>query len=157
MIAASAGVRSGLSRELIIDNGASNDEPQHHRHWLAIPFLRAGEKIARPAAGPDKQAMDYESVLETEASTALNLPLSELKSDYTAAGSFSNLRMAWGDAGREYERRRKWWHRHFRQPLLTAHLTGWIADGKLTGHFPRDHGPAQTCDLERTPPRTTAA
>ena len=34
--------------------------------------------------------MDYESVLETEASTALNLPLSELKSDYSS-GSFSKL------------------------------------------------------------------
>ena len=42
----------------------------------SLPFLRAGEKITRPAAGPDKQAMDYESVLETEASTALHLPLS---------------------------------------------------------------------------------
>ena len=84
--------------------------------------------------------MDYESVLETEASTALNLPLSELKSDYSSSGSFSNLRMAWQDADREYERRRKWWHRHFRQPLLTAHLTDWIADGKLKGVSPEIMG-----------------
>ena len=129
-IAASAGVRSGL-QGTDIDNG-SNSMNLSTIGIGSLPFLRAGEKITRPAAGPDKQAMDYESVLETEASTALNLPLSELKSDYSS-GSFSNLRMAWQDADREYERRRKWWHRHFRQPLLTAHLTDWIADGKLKG------------------------
>ena len=136
-IAASAGVRSGL-QGTDLDNGTST----MNLNTIGIgslPFLRAGEKITRPAAGPDKQAMDYESVLETEASTALNLPLSELKSDYSS-GSFSNLRMAWQDADREYERRRKWWHRHFRQPLLTAHLTDWIADGKLKGVSPEIMG-----------------
>ena len=117
-IAASAGVRSGL-QGTDIDNG-TNSMNLSTIGIGSLPFLRAGEKITRPAAGPDKQAMDYESVLEVEASTALNLPLSELKSDYST-GSFSNLRMAWQDADREYERRRKWWHRHFRQPLLTAH------------------------------------
>ena len=122
----------------IIDNGASTMNLSTIGIG-SLPFLRAGEKITRPAAGPDKQAMDYESVLETEASTALHLPLSELKSDYST-GSFSNLRMAWGDADREYERRRKWWHRHFRQPLLTAHLIDWIADGKLQGVSPETMG-----------------
>ena len=136
-IAASAGVRSGL-QGTDIDNGTSSMNLSTIGIG-SLPFLRAGEKITRPAAGPDKQAMDYESVLETEASTALNLPLSELKSDYSS-GSFSNLRMAWQDADREYERRRKWWHRHFRQPLLTAHLTDWIADGKLKGVSPEIMG-----------------
>ena len=133
-ITASAGVRSGLQ-----ETGAENGIGTMNLSTIGIgslPFLRAGEKITRPGAGPDKQSMDYESILETEASTALNLPLSELKSDYST-GSFSNLRMAWVDADREYERRRKWWHRHFRQPLLTALLTDWIADGKLTGVSPQ--------------------
>ena len=132
-IAASAGLRSGL-QGTDIDNGAGNMNPNTVGIG-SLPFLKAGEKITRPGAGPDKQSMDYESVLEAEASTALNLPLSELKSDYST-GSFSNLRMAWVDSDREYERRRKWWHRHFRQPLLTAHLTDWIADGKLKGVSP---------------------
>ena len=136
-IAASAGVRSGLSGT-DIEDGAVNMN-LNTVGIGSIPFLKAGEKITRPGAGPDKQAMDYESVLEVEASTALNLPLSELKSDYST-GSFSNLRMAWQDADREYERRRKWWHRHFRQPLLTAHLTDWIADGKLKGVSPATMG-----------------
>ena len=132
-ITASAGVRSGL-QETGVDNGTG----AMNLNTIgvgSIPFLRAGEKITRPGAGPDKQSMDYEGILETEASTALNLPLSELKSDYST-GSFSNLRMAWVDADREYERRRKWWHRHFRRPILTAHLTDWIADGKLQGVSP---------------------
>ena len=133
-IAASAGVRSGL-QGTDVDNGASTSMNLSAIGIGSLPFLRAGEKITRPGAGPDKQAMDYESVLEVEASTSLNLPLSELKSDYSS-GSFSNLRMAWIDADREYERRRKWWHRHFRLPILSAHLTDWIADGKLKGVSP---------------------
>ena len=137
-ITASAGVRSGLQ-----DNGAENNGSGAMNLSTigigSLPFMRAGEKITRPAAGPDKQAMDYESVLEAEASTALALPLSELKSDYST-GSFSNLRMAWGDADREYERRRNWWHRHFRQPLLTGLLTDGIADGKLHGITPATMG-----------------
>ena len=77
-ITASAGLRSGL-QGTDVDNGTGN----MNLGTLGIgslPFLRAGEKITRPAAGPDKQSMDYESILEVEASTALNLPLSELKS-----------------------------------------------------------------------------
>ena len=132
-ITASSGVRSGLQ-----ETGADNGIGAMNLSTIGIgslPFLRAGEKITRPGAGPDKQAMDYEGILEAEASTALNLPLSELKSDYST-GSFSNLRMAWQDADREYERRRKWWHRHFRMPIFTSLLSNWIADGKLTGVSP---------------------
>ena len=80
-IAASAGVRSGL-QGTDVDNGASTSMNLSAIGIGSLPFLRAGEKITRPGAGPDKQAMDYESVLEVEASTSLNLPLSELKSDY---------------------------------------------------------------------------
>ena len=40
------------------------------------------------------------------------------------------------DADREYERRRKWWHRNWRLPIFTAHLSNWIADGKLKGVSP---------------------
>ena len=137
-VTASAGVRSGLQ-----DNGTENNGTGAMNLTTigigSLPFMRAGEKITRPGAGPDKQAMDYESVLEAEASTALALPLSELKSDYST-GSFSNLRMAWGDADREYERRRNWWHRHFRTPILTALLTDGIADGKLPGITPATMG-----------------
>ena len=50
-----------------------------------------------------------------DVASALNLPLHELLSDYSS-GSFSNLRMAWQDAEREYGRRRLWWHRHYRLP-----------------------------------------
>ena len=96
----------------------------------SVVFLRAGEKTERPAAGPDKEAQNYESILEAEAATALNLPLSELKSDYSS-GTYSNLRMAWQDAVREYERRRVWFHRAYRLPLYLDALTGWLADGQL--------------------------
>lgn len=133
-IAASAGMRSGLANQGQ-DAGAERQE-LHTFGVGSVPFMRAGEKIARVQAGPDAQAMNYESVLETEAATALNLPLSELKSDYSS-GSFSNLRMAWQDADREYRRRRTWFHRNFRLPIFEAMVSDMIADGLLSGVTPQ--------------------
>ena len=46
----------------------------------SLPFLRAGEKITRPGAlDRTNRRWTMKVCLETEASTALNLPLSELK------------------------------------------------------------------------------
>ena len=48
-----------------------------------------------------KQARKYEGQLERDvSSSALNMPLSELLSDYSSGIVFSNLRMAWVDAQR---------------------------------------------------------
>ena len=96
----------------------------------SVPLLRHGEEVKRIQAGPDVQAMNYESVLEGEAAAALNLPPSELKSDYSS-GSFSNLRMAHQDAEREYARRRTWWHRNYRMPMWREMLAMAFADGAL--------------------------
>ena len=82
----------------------------------SVPYLRIGEEVKRIQTGPDETARKYESQLEKDVSSALNMPLSELLSDYSS-GSFSNLRMAWQDAEREIARRRRWWHRHYRVPL----------------------------------------
>ena len=92
--------------------------------------MKPGESVDRIAAGPDKEARDYESVLERDVAAALNLPLSELRSDYST-GSFSNLRMAWVDAERELLRRRSWWHRHYRLPRWRELLSDAFADGRL--------------------------
>ena len=126
-VAASAGHRSGV---------AGNDADGEPRRALttmpvgSVPFMRPGESVDRIAAGPDKEARDYESVLERDVAAALNLPLSELRSDYST-GSFSNLRMAWVDAERELLRRRSWWHRHYRLPRWRELLSDAFADGKL--------------------------
>ena len=130
--AAAAGARSSVAG----GSDAAPDRQQLHTVGVgSIPFLRHGEQLKRVEAGPDKESRDYESVLESEAGAALNLPLSELKSDYSS-GSFSNLRMAHTDAGREYDRRRKWFYRHFRMPTFHALLSDWIADGALRGVTP---------------------
>ena len=130
--AAAVGARSSVAGAVPLE---TDRQPLHSVGVGSVPFLRHGEKIGRPMAGPDKQAMDYESVLEGEAAAAFNLPLSELKSDYSS-GSFSNLRMAWQDADREYERRRKWFHRHFRMPVFRELLSDALADGTLAGITP---------------------
>ena len=96
----------------------------------SVPLMRHGELVQRIQAGPDAQAMAYESQLERDAAAALNLPLNELVSDYSS-GSFSNLRMAWQDAEREYSRRRMWWHRNYRIPAWREMLTMAFADGAL--------------------------
>ena len=128
-IAASPAGRSGVVGTADRDN-AAGAEPLTSVGIGSIPYLRANEAIARVAAGPDAQAMAYESVLEKDAAAALNLPLNELVSDYSS-GSFSNLRMAWADAAREYARRRTWWHRNYRLPMWREKLTTGFADGAL--------------------------
>ena len=129
-ITASAGARSGLV------DGAGPTEPARQPISAvgvgSVPYLRPGEEVKRIQTGPDESARKYESQLEKDVSSALNLPLSELLSDYSS-GSFSNLRMAWVDAQRELTRRRRWWHRHYRLPLyLDALSTAFAA-----GHLPR--------------------
>ena len=127
-ITASAGARSGLVEQA----GPVDDrrEPIHAVGIGSIPFLRPGEETKRVMAGPDEAARKYEAQLERDVSSALNMPLSELLSDYSS-GSFSNLRMAWVDAEREISRRRKWWHRHYRLPMYLELLSDRFAEGKL--------------------------
>ena len=129
-ITASSGARSGL-----VDQPGQTEEQRQPIHSVgvgSVPFLRHGEEVKRVATGPDEQARKYEGQLERDVSSALNMPLSELLSDYSS-GSFSNLRMAWQDAEREIARRRRWWHRHYRLPAyLDALSTAFAA-----GHLPR--------------------
>ena len=127
-IAAGAGHRSGL-----VDRDATNaagTEPITSTGVGSVPYLRAGESVDRVKVGPDREAREYEGQLEKDAAAALNLPLSELLSDYSS-GSFSNLKMAWTDASREYRRRRLWWHRNFRLPIWRALLSNAFADGQV--------------------------
>ena len=127
-ITASAGARSGL-----IDQAGPTEgrrEPIHAVGVGSVPFLRPGEEVKRIQAGPDEAARKYESQLERDVSSALNMPLSELLSDYSS-GSFSNLRMAWVDAEREIARRRRWWYRHYRLPLYLEILSDAFAAGRL--------------------------
>ena len=128
-IAAAPAGRSGVIATPDRDNAAGT-EPLTSAGIGSVPYLRANEAIGRIAAGPDAQAMAYEGQLEKDAAAALNLPLNELVSDYSS-GSFSNLRMAWQDAAREYARRRLWWHRNFRLPGWREMLTMGFADGAL--------------------------
>ena len=99
----------------------------------SVPHLRMHEKIGRIAAGPDAQAMAYEGELERDVAAALNIPLVELRGDFSSAGSFSNLRMAWTDAQAEYADRRAWWFRNYRIPVWRRLLdAAWMA-----GDLPR--------------------
>ena len=93
--------------------------------------MRPGEAVDRikPPARM-RRPRKYEHQLEMDVASALNLPLHELLSDYSS-GSFSNLRMAWQDAAREYGRRRLWWHRHYRLPMWASILSTAFADGRL--------------------------
>ena len=127
-ITAAAGARSGLVDQAGPTEGRR--EPIHAVGVGSVPFLRPGEEVKRIQAGPDEAARKYESQLERDVSSALNMPLSELLSDYSS-GSFSNLRMAWVDAQRELTRRRRWWHRHYRLPLYLEILSGAFAAGRL--------------------------
>ena len=127
-ITATAGARSGL-----VDQSGPAElqrQPIHAVGVGSVPFLRPGEEVKRIQAGPDEAAMKYESQLERDVASSLNLPLSELLSDYSS-GSFSNLRMAWVDAEREIVRRRRWWHRHYRMPLYLVALSTAFAAGRL--------------------------
>ena len=128
-IVAGSGARTGIvHRET--DNNAAGDQPITSTGIGSVVYLRQGEQYVRAVAGPDKTAQDYESILEADAAAALNLPLSELKSDYRS-GSFSNLQMAHFDASAEYRRRRVWWHRRFRVQIWHALLRDSFASGKL--------------------------
>ena len=129
-VTASAGARSGLVDQAVPTEPAR--QPISAVGVGSVPYLRPGEEVKRIQTGPDEAARKYESQLEKDVSSALNLPLSELLSDYSS-GSFSNLRMAWVDAQRELTRRRRWWHRHYRLPAyLDALSTAFAA-----GHLPR--------------------
>ena len=127
-ITASAGVRSGL----VDQAGTAEPEraPIYSSGVGSVPYLKPGEQVARIQTGPDETARKYESQLEKDVSSALNMPLSELLSDYSS-GSFSNLRMAWADALAEKTRRRRWWHRHYRLPLYLEILSDAFAAGRL--------------------------
>ena len=127
-VTASAGVRSGL-----VDQAATAEPeraPIYSSGVGSVPYLRIGEEVKRIQTGPDETARKYESQLEKDVSSALNMPLSELLSDYSS-GSFSNLRMAWADALAEKTRRRRWWHRHYRLPLYLETLSDAFAAGRL--------------------------
>ena len=127
-ITASAGVRSGL----VDQAGTAEPEraPIYSSGVGSVPYLKPGEQVARIQTGPDETARKYESQLEKDVSSALNMPLSELLSDYSS-GSFSNLRMAWADALAEKTRRRRWWVRHYRLPLYLETLSDAFAAGRL--------------------------
>ena len=129
-ITASAGVRSGLVDQA--GTAEAERQPIHSAGVGSVPYLRIGEEVRRVQSGPDETARKYESQLEKDVSSALNMPLSELLSDYSS-GSFSNLRMAWVDAQRELTRRRRWWHRHYRVPIFLDALSTAFA----AGHLPR--------------------
>ena len=127
-ITASAGARSGL-----VDQAGPSEPSRQSIHNVGIgsvPYLKPGEEVRRIQTGPDEAARKYESQLEKDVSSALNMPLSELLSDYSS-GSFSNLRMAWQDAEREIARRRRWWHRHYRLPIYLDALSTAFAEGRL--------------------------
>ena len=127
-VTASAGVRSGL-----VDQAGTAEPDRRPIHSVgvgSVPYLRIGEEVKRIQTGPDETARKYEGQLERDVSSALNMPLSELLSDYST-GSFSNLRMAWQDAEREIARRRRWWHRRYRMPLYLEILSDAFAAGRL--------------------------
>ena len=127
-VTASAGVRSGLVDQ--VGTAEAERRPIHSAAIGSVPYMRIGEEVKRIQTGPDETARKYESQLEKDVSSALNMPLSELLSDYST-GSFSNLRMAWQDAEREIARRRRWWHRHYRLPLYLEILSDAFAAGRL--------------------------
>ena len=127
-ITAAAGARTGVVNGDPENTGGR--EPITSVGVGSVPFMRPGEAVARIAAGPDEVARKYEHQLESDVAAALNLPLHELLSDYST-GSFSNLRMSWQDAEREYKRRRTWWHRKYRLPMWASILSMAFADGDL--------------------------
>ena len=130
-IAATPPGRSGVIATGEGATAGENGERDINRMGLgSLTYLRANEKIVRPGIGPDAAAREYEAQLEMDVASALNVPLGELKSDYST-GSFSNLRMSWTDAEREYGRRRQWWHRHYRLPTWLEVLDEAFAAGAL--------------------------
>ena len=72
-ITASAGVRSGL----VDQAGTAEPEraPIYSSGVGSVPYLKPGEQVARIQTGPDETARKYESQLEKDVSSALNMPL----------------------------------------------------------------------------------
>ena len=127
-ITASAGARSGL-----VDQAGTAEpdrQPINSARIGSVPYLKIGEEVKRIATGPDKESREYEAQLERDVASSLNMPLSELLSDYSS-GSFSNLRMAWADALAEKTRRRRWFVRHYRLPAYLETLSDAFAAGRL--------------------------
>ena len=114
------------------DTGVKGDTPQSFTALKpgSVPYLTLGEKLTRPGCGPDAQSMAYESIFQTELAASLNIPLNELLSDYSS-GSFSNLRMSWQDANREYSRRKTWFYNAYRLPVFLELLSGAFTRGDL--------------------------
>ena len=153
-ITAGAGHRTGVVGTRDTDN-AAGAVPITSTGIGSVPYLKPGEEIARAMAGPDKVAQEYESLLERDCAGALNLPLSELRSDYST-GSFSNLRMS-------LARRRK------RIPAAADLVASALppapvaraAVGRLRRWAPAPyaggrHGRAQAPDMEGAAPRPAA-
>ncbi len=134
-ITAGTGSRSGVVQDDQPNNAAGHVDSITRAGVGSVPLLQRGEAVKRIEAGPDAVATAYESVLEREAASALNVPLSELRSDYSS-GSFSNLKMAYTDAMAEYRRRRIWWTRNYRRPLWRTITSSAYADGKLPSMSP---------------------
>ena len=130
-VAASPAGRSGVVRPDRGTGTANPEQPITSTGVGAVPLLRMHEQIKRVQAGPDDQARKYELELQLDVAAALNLPLVELRGDYSTGGSFSNLRAAWADAQAEYADRRAWWHRNYRIPLWRRMLADAFAQGSL--------------------------
>ena len=130
-IAAQPAGRSGVVTQDRAAAGADGNQPITSVGVGSVPYMRLNEAINRIKAGPDDVAQKYERLLELDVASALNLPLIELKGDYSAGGSFSNLRMAWTDAQDEYRDRRTWWHRNYRIPVWRRMLDAAWMNGKL--------------------------
>ena len=96
-----------------------------------MPLLWRNEKTERLHVGPDADSRVYEALLEDALAAALNLPKIELLQDFTAGGSFSNLRIGWTAAQAEYSSRRSWFYRKHRLPLFRRWLKEAFADGRL--------------------------
>ena len=127
-IAATPAGRSGVIAAERGTSSSDNELPITQLGVGSIPNMRMNEAIKRIQAGPDEQARKYEGELERDVAAALNIPLMELRGDYSAGGSFSNLRMAWTDAQAEYADRRSWWHRNARTPVWRRLLdAAWMA------------------------------
>ena len=130
-IAASPAGRSGVVRPDRGTGTANPEQPITSTGVGSIPYLRMHEAIRRVQAGPDESARKYEGELSLDVAAALNIPLVELRGDFSTGGSFSNLRMAWLDSQLEYADRRSWWHRNYRVPIWRRMLSAAFAAGTL--------------------------
>ena len=104
--------------------------------------------------GPDTTAQNYEALLGSRLRGGAQPAAARAQDPTIATGSFSNLRMAWQDAEREYGRRRLWWHRHYRLPLWRALLSDAFADGRLPRMSNRHHGGPEATEMVRPAARS---